>query len=312
MQSSRIISSTVIILLLLISAELSLRKNEPDQIIEFNIDSQDIFEMLETKKCSRGSEFCLKKGFSNEWADINKLGFRGQMPALKHRKIVILGGNMVFNSFISEELTTCYLMQKELNRKSRGWQVLNLSVPGHNLEQQSFLFADMYSQILPDAVVYLYVPGDRNGKFSYCYKNEKVRCQAVISWTAPYYLKISPGFDLYLMRNSFLYRKFNQFFAEFSEDETPLFNYETAAVKSGLHRICELAEEKKAKLIVMYFRDRSDENLSEDEKYVLQNLCMETGVLFHDMKMDYEALQDSADKAAENIVTELIKRKITL
>jgi hypothetical protein len=97
--------------------------------------------------------------------DTNAHGFRGPDWDLSSRRknVVILGDSFAFGWGVQWEQTTGKILEKELQKSDRAYQVINLAMPGWDIDGIIRSF-ELYKDLLnPVAVVYVFCPNDLLG-----------------------------------------------------------------------------------------------------------------------------------------------------
>jgi len=94
--------------------------------------------------------------------DTNNYGFRGPDWDLSasRKNVVILGDSFAFGWGVQWEQTVGKIIEKELQKSDRAYQVINLSMPGWDIDLIIRSF-ELYKNLLkPVAVVYIFCPND--------------------------------------------------------------------------------------------------------------------------------------------------------
>ena len=94
--------------------------------------------------------------------DTNNYGFRGPDWDLSasRKNVVILGDSFAFGWGVQWEQTVGNIIEKELQKNDRAYQVINLSMPGWDIDLIIRSF-ELYKNLLkPVAVVYIFCPND--------------------------------------------------------------------------------------------------------------------------------------------------------
>ncbi|KQC08846.1 MAG: hypothetical protein APR62_03955 [Smithella sp. SDB] len=94
--------------------------------------------------------------------DTNSYGFRGQDWDLSsnRKNIVILGDSFAFGWGVQWEQTVGEIIEKELQKKDPAYQVINLAMPGWDMDTIIRSF-ELYKDIIkPVAVIYVFCPND--------------------------------------------------------------------------------------------------------------------------------------------------------
>tara|TARA_B100000686_G_C16782890_1_gene973177 strand:+ start:886 stop:2013 length:1128 start_codon:yes stop_codon:yes gene_type:complete len=91
---------------------------------------------------------------------INSFGYRGKEVDLSKKHIVYIGDSIVFGTGVSDTETGAYL----LNKKIRGYQVINLSVSGYGIDQYYLRLEKELKRLNPSMIIVNIYPGNDFGE----------------------------------------------------------------------------------------------------------------------------------------------------
>jgi len=93
-------------------------------------------------------------------ATVNSRGFRGPEPEAGKRNVLMLGDSYTFGVGVADDDTLPAQLQRELDRREAGRQVLNMGVPGWGLFQEEVRLRRVFDRYKPDVVILTLVLND--------------------------------------------------------------------------------------------------------------------------------------------------------
>lgn len=216
-------------------------------------------------KLGKSQAGCQVLGFPK--ASINSDGFRGEDLEEGKKNIIMLGDSFTFGENVKDNETFSYLLQKKLNQVDKGYQVINMGVPGYGIFQEKILLERNFDRYIPKVVVLTIIEQDifRQPFFDEDQKKRYLKKQKIRE-----YLKVLtlPSFI-----NQILIHKFN--INKFGSTENYIKDYNITELwgydKDRLKEINNLIKKEGGMLVIMLYPDAGEEfkrlinNFSDDE-----------------------------------------------
>lgn len=98
----------------------------------------------------------LRAGYRSPSVTLNRFGLRGPEPCAdgKRRRLVVIGESDIFGVKLGREADLWSVrLQRRLDGRESGWEVLNGGHPGYNSVQHRLLWEELWDRVRPDAII---------------------------------------------------------------------------------------------------------------------------------------------------------------
>jgi len=241
----------------------------------------------------------LKPDSKSDFCTINNLGLRKSTitPKTSKKNILFCGDSIIFGFGLHDNETIPSLLNIKYNKNIH---VYNLGIPGYNSEQESILLERISKKVIPSLILVGYYLNDDDDAQIMKIEGRGRKNFWIEYYPTPIVINISSGLDLYLYRNSALFRLINIYLNKFFK-KNKLFNNRTdgeISQKLGIQRMKMISEKYGAPLF--FFIIPSMENKWTEYKYIDKHKKIKSLLKKYDIEY-YDLLDDLSKYKPEKL-----------